>query len=186
MVSAALEFKCLVDNVFSTYIDSIFGYSKLLETIAISQKENVQQLEATDPTKANLQFLDNQEMCYSLLESKLVRGTAGQFKNRNRLNSSNWQWAARMFIVTIYELWDGEYRDKIGSQKGLSKGQLILPIMGDIRLLRHWIIHSKSVPNEIVEKMTEIDWCVNGEQLIFNLKNLNDIVLNLYEALESI
>jgi hypothetical protein len=35
MVSAALEFKCLVDNVFRTYIDSILGYSKLLKTIAI-------------------------------------------------------------------------------------------------------------------------------------------------------
>lgn len=186
MVSAALEFKCLVDEVFSTYIDSIFGYTKLSATIEKSQQENIEHLKVADPGKASIHFLDEQEMCYSSLGSKIVRGTTNQFKFRNRLDGSNWQWAARMFIVTIYELWEGEYRNKIGNQKGLSEGQLVLPIMGDIRLLRIWIIHHKSVPDKKVENMREVDWCSKGEILKFDYYRVQDIVCKLQLALGAI
>ena len=51
---------------------------------------------------------------------------------------------AKMLIVFIYHLWDDNFRDKIADSLSISKNQVECDLMGDIRHIRHSIIHKNS------------------------------------------
>ena len=67
-----------------------------------------------------------------LLEG-LKRG--GEFENQH----------AKAFVVLIYHLWDENFRDRIASVMSVPKKQVECILMGDIRQIRHLIIHKNSV-----------------------------------------
>ena len=74
-----------------------------------------------------------------LLESLAAAGT---FEN----------YQARVLVVTIYHLWDDYYRDEIRKVLSVEKNQVKCALMGDIREVRHLIIHKKSiVPKNLSE-----------------------------------
>jgi hypothetical protein len=74
-------------------------------------------------------------------------------KDRNSSNGINYQFASRMTIVYIFEIWEGCYREEIKRKLKIGDNQkLVAPIMGDLRLLRNSIVHNKGKAKRDVSK----------------------------------
>ncbi len=55
---------------------------------------------------------------------------------------------AKMLIVFIYHLWEDNCRNKIADSLSISKDRVECDLMGDIRKIRHSIIHKNSVVSQ--------------------------------------
>lgn len=51
----------------------------------------------------------------------------------------------KSLLCTIYSLWDETYRPRIAKAAGVDGSALIAPLMGDLRKIRHCILHNKSI-----------------------------------------
>jgi hypothetical protein len=51
---------------------------------------------------------------------------------------------ARSIIVFLYAYWEEEIRPRLAKAKGVKTDQIISDIMGDLRILRHAILHTKA------------------------------------------
>ena len=80
--------------------------------------------------------------------------TQGDFKARNRDEGPNYVLLARFLIVILFELWETGYRSDIAKAADIPRSELLLPVFGDLRLLRHEILHNKGrLTPEIAQKL---------------------------------
>ena len=85
----------------------------------------------------NIQLKTAAAMKQGEIIEALQRG--GEFENQN----------CHALIVFMYHLWDEYYRPRIAAALGLEQpGQLKSDFFGDIRLIRHAIIHNQAVLTE--------------------------------------
>ena len=76
---------------------------------------------------------------------------------------------AKSFIISLYSEWEELYRHKIATQVGASQKDVKCDLMGDLRLIRHCIVHNKSVITREHEKLKELKWQLRpGELQITN------------------
>lgn len=64
----------------------------------------------------------------------------------------------KSLLCTIYSLWDETYRHRIAKAAGVDAGALIAPLMGDLRKIRHCILHNKSVIPENGYQFEVLAW----------------------------
>ena len=73
---------------------------------------------------------------------------------------------AKAIIVTIYSEWDELYRHKIAHEVNLDSKNVASDLMGDLRIVRHWIVHNKSVIDKDHTKIKILPWPLRfGEEL---------------------
>lgn len=65
---------------------------------------------------------------------------------------------AKSLLCTMYSLWDEDYRHRIANATGHEAAYLQYPLMGDLRKIRHCIIHQKSIVPEGGFKFEVIKW----------------------------
>lgn len=51
-----------------------------------------------------------------------------------------WQW-----IVSVYALWEEEYRPRLAEAHGRTQAEEMYPLLGDLRLLRNDVIHHRGI-----------------------------------------
>lgn len=71
---------------------------------------------------------------------------------------------AKSIIVAVYSEWDVVYRPAIAREVGSQANDLASDLMGDLRLVRHWIIHNKSVVDKNCSKIKELSWRLRQDQ----------------------
>ncbi|WP_116867495.1 hypothetical protein [Pseudomonas syringae] len=64
----------------------------------------------------------------------------------------------KSLLCSIYSLWDETYRHKISKAAGVEASTLIAPLMGDLRKIRHCILHNKSTIPENGYQFEVLDW----------------------------
>lgn len=77
----------------------------------------------------------------------------------------------RQWVVTINALWDGEYREKIAIEKGLQdKVALVVPVMGDINLIRNDIVHHRGIASQRNSGRCKllVNWTSVGQEIAIN------------------
>ena len=68
---------------------------------------------------------------------------------------------ARSFVVTIYTEWDDVWRRKIADEHGVqSKDDVECDLMGDLRKIRHLIVHNNRLAHEWNSEFEVLDWTV--------------------------
>ncbi|EPM4837531.1 hypothetical protein ACTIQ8_004560 [Vibrio parahaemolyticus] len=72
----------------------------------------------------------------------------GEFSNEIR----------KSLLCTMYSLWDELYRHRIAKVSGIEAKKIICPLMGDLRKLRHCIIHHKSIVPDSGMSFEVLDW----------------------------
>ncbi|MBD2612334.1 MAG: hypothetical protein RMY62_023595 [Nostoc sp. ZfuVER08] len=73
---------------------------------------------------------------------------------------------AKSIIVAIYSEWDEMYRQKIADEVGVEAKNLASDLMGDLRHVRNWIVHNKSVVDKNHKKIKILPWQLHqGEEL---------------------
>ncbi len=73
----------------------------------------------------------------------------------------------KSFITTIYSVWDEYYRHLIANECNVEQKSIKSDLMGDIRLIRHCIVHKKSVVTDEGQRLKVLQWnLVPGDLVI--------------------
>lgn len=63
----------------------------------------------------------------------------------NAVGGSNEQHHARAAITFLYAYWDEEVRPELGRALGVPANEIVSDIFGDLRLIRHAVLHNKGI-----------------------------------------
>ena len=82
----------------------------------------------------------------------------GVFLEASQKNGSFPDAIAKSFLTSIYSAWDEFYRHQIAKEVGVDQKSVKSSLMGDLRLIRHCIVHKKSIITDEIEKFEELSW----------------------------
>jgi hypothetical protein len=71
---------------------------------------------------------------------------------------------AKSIIVTIYTEWDEVYRPKIAAEVETETKNVMCDLMGDLRFIRHCLIHKKSIVDKNCTKFKILTWSLYADQ----------------------
>jgi hypothetical protein len=83
----------------------------------------------------------------------------------------------KSLLCTIYALWDETYRPKIAAVFGGKPSEIIAPLMGDLRQIRHCILHNKSVVPDGGLSFEVIPWALTPGRLALTVDQFRDFVV---------
>ena len=84
---------------------------------------------------------------------------------------------AKSLLVFIYTEWDEVFRRDIAAEMGVKVGQVSCDLMGDLRHVRHWIIHNKSRIDGNVSKIKVIEWgLLEGRELSVSSEKFANLI----------
>lgn len=183
------EFRDIINAIYGVYFDSSRGFFLLSKALIDEQKRAIQLLKKTNPELANLEYLDKQKSCYvrgdpNKPDSVLLQvSTQAEQKARNEYGGANHKFIANMCLVSIYQYWEDEYREKIEQALELKKNTIQSDTMGDIRWLRESIIHNKGVAKKKVEKNKVLKWFKEGDEIYIDRNMLEEMISEIYKAI---
>ncbi len=65
-------------------------------------------------------------------------------------------------INWIYSLWNEEYRAKVAAELELEVGDVMCDVMGDLRIIRNFIVHDNAVADRRVDRLKVLRWIKEG------------------------
>ena len=78
-----------------------------------------------------------------IIHNRIIR--ADEYLAVNARGGSNEQQHARAILVFLYTAWESDLRPRLAAASGVELGEIRSDIMGDLKQLRHAIIHARSV-----------------------------------------
>lgn len=185
------EYLDVVDRLYGIYLDSTLGFSLVRKNVNEIQNQiisfSIQKGEPLDIT-----YLDNQLWYYGKKHPEspdaypLHQVTQANLKIRNSVNGENHRAIANIYVVQIYQSWDDCYRKQIADLMGLKIKELQSNIMGDLRLIRHSIIHNRSIAQEEIEKCTILNWFSEGSEIFITPQQFEAIISYIYDDMKNL
>jgi hypothetical protein len=88
--------------------------------------------------------------------------------------------ASQQWIVYVFTQWEHEYRPRLAAALGISKDEVVVPLMGDIRLLRNDVVHHRGIAtSDNTGKCEELDWFQPGDTIYVSDVRLTDFMTRL-------
>lgn len=85
----------------------------------------------------------------------------------NAVGGSNEQHHARAAIAFLYAYWDEEVRPELASALGVATNEIVSNIFGDLRLIRHAVLHNKGILTDAAyQKLKLIDDQFTPDKLV--------------------
>lgn len=77
-----------------------------------------------------------------------------------------WIRLGQQWAVSVFTGWEHEYRPRLAQAHGCNKDDLLYPLLGDLRLIRHDIVHRKGVATiEHTGKCEVLHWFQPGDEI---------------------
>ena len=74
---------------------------------------------------------------------------------------------SKSLVVRIYAEWDERYRHDMADEFGVPAPQIRSDLMGDLRRVRHWIVHRKSVIDTDCTKIKVLPWKLAAGETLY-------------------
>jgi hypothetical protein len=79
----------------------------------------------------------------------------------------------QQWIVFVFSGWDEEYRPRLARALDCSPSDLKFPLLGDLRRLRHDVVHHRGIASaEWAARCEVLHWFTEGEQIGLDLTHL--------------
>jgi len=172
------DFGSVVHSAYGSYLDGCLGFRMIRQTI----EEGHRQLRASGQVPAGSD-LDAAAFLYSRTDPSkggpVQHGVSqGEMKRRNAARGENEVRLAHMLLVFVYEAWETEHRHKVAEAIRTDAKDVKIPVLGDLRLLRHTILHGRGVlSEETVRKLEVLRVGKAGDRLILDDKQVESIVM---------
>jgi hypothetical protein len=146
---AAEEYIEVVDTCFGLYLDCNNGFRNNRDKIAKQQLSLLPSLSSGPENTGTVEDLDKLDFFHGHgppTDPKNVmyhKCTQGEYKERNIAGGKNERFIGRYCIVLLYEYWESEYRQRFAEAIGISRDKLTHDLFGDLRRLRHAILHNR-------------------------------------------
>jgi hypothetical protein len=174
------EFKKIIESIALVYYDSATGYY---------HNKNI--VEKDIPTE----YAGNYEFKKEYLKSKTVfyghqpppnhflKCSQIDFRDRNDKNGENHKIISISCVVLIYSYWE-YYRKRLMKKFNIEK--LECEIMGDLRLIRHSIIHNKRRSEYKINDYKVFKWFNKGEEINIDKKKFEEIIKEVLILINSL
>ncbi|MGH7146749.1 MAG: hypothetical protein ACREIJ_02465 [Nitrospiraceae bacterium] len=140
------EYISFVNEQVGTYMDALAGFAGHYTRIE-RQVHRVSR-----PTRAEKNEKGEQVIVYAsyedptkpdVIHNRIIRAT--EYLAANSPGGSNEQKHARAIIIFLFTYWEDEIRPRLAKAIGAEIKEISSDIMGDLRVLRNVILHSKSI-----------------------------------------
>lgn len=144
------EFDVFLRQIYGFYLDSVAGFNFLLRHIE-TEHNYYRELFKNDKELSRTEFLDTLSFSHDrLVDGELARlsihfGKKGDVRKRNGRDGINQQYLGSMCLVMVFAYWEDYLRGKLANALGIESKDLKSPLWGDMRILRHCIIHKKGM-----------------------------------------
>ncbi len=174
----AAEFNAEINAVYGLYLDAMIGFSALTDMINKAQRES-------GATDASAFFYGRGEPA-DPNNVLLHQTTQGILKTRIQAGGRHYFLLARLLIVLLYELWETGYRTPLAAAADIPREKLLLSIFGDLRLLRHEILHNKGrLSSETLAKLELLSPSPTGA-VDYGNNDVEGIVRHIKTALDEL
>lgn len=173
------EYVEIIDEVYGTYLDSIKGFVYNKSEMERIQQQNIEELHVT------LEYLDTVPMTYGKGAPGdpstyiLHNCTQKEYKERNSKGGKNFITLANLCVTQLYQYWEDYYRDRIAKSLGQEKSVLAIDIFGDLRLIRHSIIHHQAIALPEISKCKVLTWFKHNDQICLSEDQVEQIIFGL-------
>jgi len=100
-----------------------------------------------------------------IIHHRILR--ASDYLSNNSEGGINEQQHVRAIIIFLYTYWEDETRFRLAKSKNVDKNSILSDVMGDMRIIRHVILHDKGIlKNEDKGKLKKLDF-FNADVPIF-------------------
>jgi len=187
------EFEDVVTSIYGVYLMSIQGFHLLVEELMKIQHMTINRLKSAHPERASIEYLDATPYIFgkgdpNLPNSiELYRCTQGEYKERNSEKGINSRFVGNMCIIAIYQYWEDYFRQKIANLlKRTGKNELTSDIMGDLKILRHSIIHHRGIALREVENCKLLRWFKEGDYIFIDKDMMQYVVFHVKSYLRTL
>jgi hypothetical protein len=181
------EFIRIVQAHHGVFLDAQWGFRSVKENIERSQQHMLRHPMGSPKT---LEELDATELFVSDKDPAIHRvehvATMGWFKRRNDKGGLNHIVLGNLIVVSIFSFWEDHYREKIASTLGLPKDDLLVPVLGDLRLIRNDIVHHQAIATARLEKCEKLRWFVEGDAVIMDEEKIDSLVVEVRGAIRGL
>jgi hypothetical protein len=188
------EFMNFIKIIHSFYLDSLVGSRFLLKHID-KEQSYIQELFKNDADNANVfgkpiwdvKIFSHEHMFSRLGESsksygghRMLQTTLGEVKDRNKPDGQHYLYLGNMCAVMLYSYWECYFRNALTKALGRTE-DIEVPIWGDLRILRHIILHNKGKADSDVKKMEILKWYKVDDMIEISQEKFGKIIQLLYE-----
>ena len=197
MISYIDEFEDIVTSIYGVYLMSKQGFQLLVSQLKNLQIIDINKLRSTHPERASVQYFDSRPYMFGKLSkgslnlpekiNLLYKCTQGECKKRNSEKGVNSRFIGNMCVIAVYQYWEDYYRQKIANfLKRTSKNELTSDIMGDLKVLRHSIIHHRGFALKEVEKCKLLHWFKKDDEIFIDRNMMQYIVSQVKDYLRTL
>lgn len=102
--------------------------------------------------------------------------TIGNILDRIKPNGPNEVFLARMLLISLYSLWETKTRNAMAAAARVPVSQVTWSVFGDLRHLRHAILHNSAVADARVARAESCQWFKEGDEIIIRRGHLVAII----------
>lgn len=181
-----------VDAIYGVFLDSCQGFSTAKSNFERSQwttLERNRELQKNDPPGSaisrnlTLESFDASCLVYSAGKEEEVGHrilhycpTQAEYKERNSPRGENYKFIGNMALISIYEYWENSCRNTLASHHNVKPKQIVSQIFGDLRLLRHSIIHHRGIALPEIEQCKKFRWYERDNSIFIDGDKMEEIV----------
>lgn len=180
------EFRQVVDDIYGTFLDAREGFAKVRESGVNLDTESRRTFEEDKKRRPDLANLEYGGLEYSYgrhlsagsppWSGHLHQVPIATLIDRNTDAGTNSRFIANMCVVTLFQLWEERYRPLFAQFLNVDKNDLTCPVFGDLRWLRHAIIHNNGIATSDTERCEILRWFKRGELLYFSRAQFEEVV----------
>lgn len=186
------EYVGAVDAIYGVFLDSCQGFSTAKSKFERSQWSTLKrnkELQKSDPSGSGItrnltiESFDASCLIYSLGEKEEADyrilhycPTQAEYKERNSLGGENYRFIGNMALISIYEYWENSCRNTLASHHNVETTQIVSQIFGDLRLLRHSIIHHRGIALPEIGQCKKFSWYEKGDSIFIDGGKMEEIV----------
>ena len=179
------------DRLHAFYHDAVAGFVWFKEKVASDQEIERTRYQGTELDTD--EFWDRKRLAYNRLfgqdfiASGLHVGTLREAKTRNEPGGNNFTTLANVCIITFYDFWNDYLRREYCKAKGYLDGTneelrnyASFDLWGDIRHLRHSIVHNRGIAIDEIDGCKLIKWFRPGDPISISPEQMRAIFYELY------
>jgi len=178
------EFENLTMEIVGVYFDSISGYEHNIEWLNKSQRDTFERVKTNNPY-FKMEDCDNANFIYGdgipeVTPLELFHNsTQKEYKIRNSKIGSNCKFIGNMCLITIYQYWEDNYRERLAKMFSVKKDDIKSDLFGDIGIIRHSIIHNNSIASFKIKKCKILNWFQPNDEIFINMEYILEILRNI-------
>ncbi len=140
------EYIDFVNQQVGVYMDAIAGFEGHKVRIErqvhrVNRPTHIRKGSHGEPVIVSTSYEDPSKP--DIILNRIIR--ADDYIAANSKGGLNEQQQARAFLIFLFTYWEEEVRPRLAQAKGVEINNISLDIMGDLRIVRHAILHAKAI-----------------------------------------